>query len=193
MPKGNIKLQRALDQDGVPCWATDIRHLLHECGESEFWDQPVSNLKAFKHRIQNKMLELSREKWEAEARSKITLNLYIENKTRNRTNNVLEMNHPERRALLNARFNTAMFVEKVTVDNTMLWRCKICHELVERSWKHIIHDCPRTGRIRQECGLQISAYPDSIMFSQNKEGLAKYIIRCERRLQSENIRDSHLQ
>ena len=157
--KQAYKLQRVLDQEGVLCWATDIRQLLQECGEKELWGQPVLNQKVFKYRIQEKINQLAREKWETEARSKISLNLYIESKSNiTNTNSVLSMNHPERRALLNARFNTAMFVEKVRVNNTMLWQCKICHELVERSWKHIIHECNHTHRIREDSGLQLSEY-----------------------------------
>ena len=79
-----------------------------------------------------------------------------------------------------------------SIDNTMLRRCKICHEFVERSWERETY------------------YPRLSMYWKNKtrmwatdinvpglnfftESWGTNEIRCERRLRSENIRDSHLE
>ena len=94
------------------------------------------------------------------------------------------MPHKVNRALTLARLNVPTFVEKVTVDGTKVWRCKLCKILLEEDekWIHLLENCASTVQYRRDYNVPQEAMLALERMSDDEEvkQIGYYIDKCRK-------------
>jgi hypothetical protein len=142
LPRKAYIVQRQLAERGVDCWGKQCSEILADIGMTRLWNDEIGprldvNLRA----VKREMMKLASTETHIQATGKISLTEYLSHRCVISYSTLDKMPVNVRGAITSVRLGVPTLFEKVTVDETHIWRCSLCKQPCQREWKHIFSDC----------------------------------------------------
>jgi hypothetical protein len=150
--------QLRLAEEGMKCWAADVQQLLCDNNMEDVWiARKVSNLTTFAKRLSSELSYRAFAETLAEANTKPSLTLFLSEaqKSNNKLEcpEILDLPPLERRLILAGKLNLPTFIDFTTIDGARVKTCKLCKNIVNDSWSHLVWECVSLAPARLCCSL----------------------------------------